>query len=315
MTALITGGTAGIGFHTAAALARAGMRIVVTGRDEDRGRRAISELRSRAGHDGVEFVVSDALSVRENVHLADDVLRRKGSIDLLVNNVGGGGFAERRETPEGLEATLALNFVGPFALTTRLLDALSQTGPARIINVVSSAYAMWKRDPLVDLDARDHYVGIDAIAHAKLLNLLFTLALARRLIGTSVTAVNPGMAWTPGVAALTPQAVPHWRFIWPLVRWVQRRASPESAAWAVVSLATSPHAPVSGLYFDGRKQKQLAARLHDTTLQDRVWALGESLVARSLGRRGESFIARPEAARSQPVAYDASSRPHTPTRF
>ena len=294
-TALITGGTAGIGFHTAAALSRGGMQILITGRDEARGHRAVSDLRQQAGHDAIELVIADAFSVRESIRLADVVVGRVGRLDLLINNVGGGGFAERRQTPEGLEATLALNFVGSFALTTRLLATLDRP-PGRIINVVSSAYQMWTRDPFEDLDARDHYVGIDAIAHAKLLNLLFTLTLARRLgARTVVTAVNPGMAWTPGVAALTPQAVPHWRFIWPLVRWVQRRASAESAARSTVMLATAVNQNVSGRYFDGMKEKQLAAHLRDAELQDRVWALGESIVARIGGQAGAPEVGPAEA--------------------
>lgn len=284
-TALVTGGTAGIGFHTAAALSRAGMRTLVTGRHEERGRRAVSDLRQQAGHDAIDFIVADAFSVRESMRLADEVARRVGGLDLLINNVGGGGFAERRETPEGLEATLALNFVGPFALTTRLLATLDRP-PRRIVNVVSSAYQMWARDPFEDLDARSHYVGIDAIAHAKLLSLLFTLALARRLGGGSVVAaVNPGMAWTPGIAALTPQAVPQWRFIWPVVRWFQQRASAASAARSTVTLATAESQNVSGRYFDGMKEKRLATHLRDPELQDRVWALGELLVARASASR------------------------------
>lgn len=284
--ALITGGTGGIGFHIAATLSRLGMPVIVTGRDESRGRIAISKLRAQAGHDAVDLITSDALSIQESVRLADEVTRRVGRLGMLINNVGGGGFAERRETPEGLEATLALNFVGPFALTSRLLPVLGETTPGRIINIVSSAFEMWKRDPFDDLDARQRYVGIEAYAHAKLLNLLFTLALARRLAGTKVSAnaVNPGMAWTPGVASLTPEGVPQWRYVWPLVRWMQRRASPEAAARGPVFLASAADATLSGRYLEGQKEKRLPKRLLDVTLQDRVWALGESLTEQALAR-------------------------------
>jgi NAD(P)-dependent dehydrogenase (short-subunit alcohol dehydrogenase family) len=285
-TALITGGTAGIGFHTAAALSRLGMPVIVTGRDENRGRQAVSALRSQAGHDAVELIVSDASSIRENVRLADEVAHRVSRLGVLINNVGGGGFAERRETPEGLEATLALNFVGVSALTSRLLPLLAEKGPGRIINIVSSAFQMWTRDPFDDLDARKRYVGIEAYAHAKLLNLLFTLALARHLTGTNVSAnaVNPGMAWTPGVAALTPQGVPQWWYIWPVVRWIQRRASAETAARGPVFLGSAAAATVSGRYFEGQKEKRLPEHLLDVALQDRAWALGESLAAQALTR-------------------------------
>jgi retinol dehydrogenase-14 len=284
--ALITGGTGGIGFHIAAALARLGMPVIVTGRDESRGRSAVSNLRMHAGHDAVELIVSEASSIHENVRLADEVTRRVGRLGVLINNVGGGGFAERRETSEGLEATLALNFVGPFALTSRLLPGLMDTTSARIINIVSSAFQMWNRDPFDDLDARQRYVGIEAYAHAKLLNLLFTLALARRLAGTNVSAnaVNPGMAWTPGVAALTPQGVPQWRYVWPLVRWIQRRASAVTAAHGPVFLASAAEATLSGRYFEGQKEKRLPKRLLAVALQDRVWSLGESLMGQALAR-------------------------------
>jgi NAD(P)-dependent dehydrogenase (short-subunit alcohol dehydrogenase family) len=66
---LVTGGTAGIGFHTAAALAAQGARVIVTGRDEERGAEAVRLLRARAGHDGVEFCAVDK---REQPPLAVD---------------------------------------------------------------------------------------------------------------------------------------------------------------------------------------------------------------------------------------------------
>jgi len=288
--ALITGATGGIGFHTAVSLARAGMHVVVTGRDAARGQEAVSQLREQAGHDGVDLILAEALSIRDNLFLAEDVMRRTGHLDVLVNNVGGAAFPERRETPEGLEANLALNFAGPYALTTELLRILP-VPPRRIVNVVSSAFQMWRRDPFVDLDGHRDYVALHAHAHAKLLNLLFTLALARRLADAeaSVAAVNPGMAWTPGIAALTPDAIPHWRYVWPVVRWIQRRASAASAARSVVRLAAADPVPRSGAYFDGRREKPLPAALHDPAAQDRAWAVGESLVSAAMSREIGEF--------------------------
>lgn len=169
-TVLITGATAGIGFHTAAALASQGARVLVTGRDESRGRQAVADLRQRAGHDTVELLLADAASINETVALADEVIRRVGRLDVLVNNVGG-SFPMRTETMEGFEATLALDSVSPFTLTHRLLPLLSRSRAARIVNVVSSAFAMWKRGPLEDVDTRERYVAIEAYGHAKLLTL------------------------------------------------------------------------------------------------------------------------------------------------
>jgi NAD(P)-dependent dehydrogenase (short-subunit alcohol dehydrogenase family) len=219
-----------------------------------------------------------------NARLAEALTQRLSRLDILVNNAGGGAFADRAETKEGFEAVLALNFIGPFTLTTRLLPVLSRSGSPRIVNVVSSSFRMWTRDPFDDLQSRERYIFIDAHARAKLLNLLFTLALARKLAGKAlVNAVNPGMAWTPGVAALTRPAVPQWRFVWPIVRWVQRRASAETAARAPLFLASSPDlADRSGRYFDGLKEQSVPAHVRDTSQQDRVWEVGESFVTRAL---------------------------------
>jgi NAD(P)-dependent dehydrogenase (short-subunit alcohol dehydrogenase family) len=283
-SAVVTGGTAGIGFYTALDLARLGARVVVTARNETRGRDAVAQLRAMAGHSDVELLIADASSVCANARLAEALTQRLSRLDILVNNAGGGAFADRAETKEGFEAVLALNFIGPFTLTTRLLPVLSRSGSPRIVNVVSSSFRMWTRDPFDDLQSRERYIFIDAHARAKLLNLLFTLALARKLAGKAlVNAVNPGMAWTPGVAALTRPAVPQWRFVWPIVRWVQRRASAETAARAPLFLASSPDlADRSGRYFDGLKEQSVPAHVRDTSQQDRVWEVGESFVTRAL---------------------------------
>ena len=115
------------------------------------------------------------------------------------------------------------------------------------------------------------------------------VVLLHGLTATHRVVVMGSKALEPGVAALTPDAVPHWRFIWPIVRWIQRRASAEAAAAAPLLLASSPAlAHVSGRYYNGVKEKRLPGRVTDATTQDRTWALGESLVARVLGADGRT---------------------------
>jgi NAD(P)-dependent dehydrogenase (short-subunit alcohol dehydrogenase family) len=281
-TVLVTGATAGIGFHVAVALAEKGARVIVTGRDEARGRAAVEQIRSRASGVTIEFLPASSELVSDNIRLASEVARLVEHLDVLVNNVGGCGPGKRAETPEGYEATMALNFVGPFALTTQLLPLLKRSPQPRVVNLSSSAFQMWKRDPFEDLDARGGYIAIQACAHAKVLGLLFTLALARRERGALVNAVNPGMAWTPGTQALTQEAVPAWRFIWPIVRWFQRRASPEAAARGPVYLASAPEAIFTGHYLEGVRTESLPAAVLDHATQDRAWELGEAMIERAL---------------------------------
>jgi NAD(P)-dependent dehydrogenase (short-subunit alcohol dehydrogenase family) len=279
--ALVTGGTAGIGFELARALATRGLTVVVTGRDEERGHAAVAGLRRAAGHERVEFLAVDHLLIGANQRLAQRLGGHLDRLDLLVNNVGR-VFPRREETTEGNEATLALNFLGPVALTEALRPLLLASAPGRVVNMNSSAHKMWRRDPLDDLQSRARYVGISAHARAKLLNLIWTVALARQLDGAAVVAnaVNPGAAWTPGTAQLTPEAVPFWRPIWPIVRFFQRRGSAEKAAETPLWLALDPAAAtVSGEYFEKKKPKKLPGPAEDPRQRERVIWAAEELIA------------------------------------
>lgn len=122
-----------------------------------------------------------------------------------------------------------------------VLPLLTARPEGRIVNMSSSAYKIWHHDPFDDVQAERNYVGIQAYARAKLLNLIWTFALAERLRDhqVAINATNPGAAWTPGTAQLTPQAVPAWRYTWPIVRFFQRRCSPAKASQGPLWLITS----------------------------------------------------------------------------
>lgn len=291
-TVLVTGATSGIGFFTAAALARMGAEVYVTGRDEQRGRDAERRLRELAGHTRVHFLSADASTVGGNQLLARHFLETTERLHVLVNNIGGMSN-DRRTSADGYEATLAINFVGPFALTQALLPLLERSAPARIVNVVSSAYAIWTGDPFADLQAEASYLGLRAYARAKLLNVLWTLALARWLEGSGVVAnaTNPGMAWTATTRELAPRAMPvAQRLFWPLFRLIQRRGSPERAARSPTFLASAPEAGyLSGAYVesDARPVQPSDAAL-DRANQERAWELGTSLVANAPTRARDS---------------------------
>src|SRR5215208_2936767 len=182
-TALVTGGTSAIRYHTALALARLGAVVYLTGRDPSRGRNAQAEIRKAAGHRRVHFIAAVACTVGGNQELARQIREKTNQLHILVNNVGG-LYNDRWVTADVYEATLAMNFVGPFALTEALLPLLRQSAPARIVNVTSAGYIMWKGDLFADYQARDSYDATDAYNRSKYLNLLWTFALACRLEGS-----------------------------------------------------------------------------------------------------------------------------------
>jgi NAD(P)-dependent dehydrogenase (short-subunit alcohol dehydrogenase family) len=283
-SALVTGATSGIGLHTARRLAARGATVLVTGRDPRRGTEAADELRRAAGHERVEFIRVDHATVAANLELAEGLRSRLGRLDMLVNNVGG-LVPSRVTTGDGYELTLALNFVAPFVLTGSLLPLLLASDSARLVNVISSAFTMAKGDPLDDLQSEQTYVPLRVLARSKLLALVWTAALAEQHRGSrlSAVAVNPGMAWTPGTQALTPEAVPAWRYVWPIVRFFQRRADPDRAAASCEAVVVAPASDIDGRYFDGRKPHPLPRRVLDPDLRKRVLRLGQDLADRAAG--------------------------------
>lgn len=290
--ALVTGGTAGIGREIAAKLRATGLTVLITGRDQVRGAAAAADL-------GAEFLPADHGTIGGNLDLARRLRERVPRLDVLVNNVGGAAFAELSRTGEGHESILALNYLGPVTLTQALLPMLH--AHARVVQVVSSAFTMHSGDPFTEPPT---YTAIAAYARAKQLNLLATMDLARQLGGHAmVNAVNPGMAWTPGVQALTREAVPAWRYVWPLVRMIQRRASPEKAARTPAVLALHPTGTGQFYESDG-KVKPLPQRLRDPALQARAWQAAVHL-AEPPHNRDEATIRR-EPMPSKSAYYEPS---------
>ena len=298
-------------YHTAAALARLGTSVVVTGRDERRGRSAVADLRASALNDDVHIAQAEHATIAGNRELADWIGTRDPALDVLVNNVGAAAPATRTETSDGHELTLALNFLGPFALTQALRPLLRKSPEARVVNVVSSAFAMWKGDPFAEVESSEEYVGIKAYAHAKLLNLLWTGALARRVVRDgSGQHDQPGHRVDAGDTGSTPGVVPQWRLVWPLVRLLQRRASAEAAARRPVFLATATEAGgVTGRYFD--EKLRLMDLACPSEQEERAWSLARGSSAQNdgtpsrRGRRGSS----PRSSEALP-----SRRHHTTAR-
>lgn len=281
-TALVTGGTSGIGFYTASALARMGAMVYITGRNAAHGQQAERQMCAVAGRENVHFIQADASTVAGNQELARRIPAETDRLHILINNVGG-LYNDRWVTADSYEATLAMNLVGPFALTEALLPLLRQSAPARIVNVTSAGYTMWNGDLFADIQSSGSYSGTDAYNRSKYLNLLWTLALARRLEGSRIVAnaLHPGTAWTTMTKSSEPRSLPaSMRVLWPLVRFLQRIGSPEKVARTSIYLASAPGAAnLTGQYFESSTHpKKLGPEIIDDAKQDKAWELGTSLV-------------------------------------
>lgn len=220
--ALVTGATEGIGYHTAQGLATAGRTVLITGRDSARGEQAASSIASATGA-RVQFIQVDHSTVGANRKFAEGLgeqLRQSGGkLDILINNVGG-IFAHRTATPDGYETALAVNFLAPYVITNSLLPFLRAGAQARVVFLTSALGWLAHQvhgDLLDNLDAGGKYIGIEAYGRTKLLVTAWALRLSAELrdSGVTVTAVNPGAAWTRMTQALTPEVVPSWKYFYP----------------------------------------------------------------------------------------------------
>jgi NAD(P)-dependent dehydrogenase (short-subunit alcohol dehydrogenase family) len=272
-TALVTGGSGGIGKATALGLATMGAQLAITGRDRTRTEGAAQEIRA-AGGGQVEVFIADLSSQSEVRRLADEVVQRLPRIDVLVNNVGG-YWNTRRVTADGLEHTFALNHLAPFLLTNLLLERLKQSAPARVVTVSSHAQAMGRID-FDDLQGERSYSGARAYNQSKLANVMFTYELARRLQASSVTAnaLHPGVVRT-SFGAEDPAVVQ--RLFIPFLLHFMR--TPTQGAATSIHLASAPDLEqVTGSFFANSKTKSSSKSSYDQAAATRLWQVSADLV-------------------------------------
>jgi NAD(P)-dependent dehydrogenase (short-subunit alcohol dehydrogenase family) len=268
---VITGGTDGIGKAAAHALALQGARLLIHGRDPEKGARAVAEIKARSHNPNVEFLQADFSSLGDVRRLAATLVERAPRIDVLINNAGA-MFARRKTSQDGYEMTFAVNHLAPFLLTHLLLRSLQGGKPARIVTTSSEAH----RRATLQLDpAMRSYSAIRAYGSSKLANILFTRALAKRLAGTAVTAtcLHPGFVRTQFGRDLSPVG----KVIFGGVSRFAR--SPEKGAETIVYLASSAQvqgAP-GGYYFDCQLKRPSPAAQNERTAED-LWKLSEQWV-------------------------------------
>lgn len=253
-TIVITGGTSGIGMHTAIGLARQGARVVVTGRDAARGAAGVEQIKRESGSPNVALALGDLSSVAQIKRLAAHLRERYPVIHVLINNAG--MLARSRElTSDGAELDFAVNVIAPYTLTMELLPALEAARPSRVVNVTGGL-------PVGDLDldnlqAEKGFRGLVTYSHAKRALEAMSLALAEELAprGVFVNVVFPGPASTNMTQVVKRADLPWWmQMAWPIVRRMLTNDGGKGAAkasrssvWAATSTALEG---VSGRYFD-----------------------------------------------------------------
>jgi retinol dehydrogenase-14 len=261
---IITGANAGVGKESALGLARLGAHVVMVCRSKERGELARAEIAKESGNDHIDLFISDLSEMGQVRTLAGSLLSSLQSIDVLIHNAGLAN-AKRKVTNEGLETTLAVNQLAPFLLTHLLLKRLQDSAPARVVMVTSGMHGRGQID-FDNLQGEREYAGIAAYATSKMMNVMFTYSLARRLEGTGVTSnvVHPGFVNT----GLLRQSPLPFRFMMRIMG-----ISVEEGARSTIFAASDPSLRATSGTFINRKleTQQSAPRSYDEVIQERLW--------------------------------------------
>jgi len=217
---LLTGATSGLGKAAATQLARCGATLVLVGRTASRNEAAVADITRATGNTSIAQVPADMGDYDQVRALADTVLRDYDRLDVLVHNAGALS-GERREAPDGTEATVASQVVGPFLLTGLLLDRLAASAPSLVLTMSSGGmYAAGLTVSQLEM-TDDTYTGTEQYARAKraqvTLNEMWADRFAER--GVYFHALHPGWADTPGVDDALPTFS---KVIGPLLRTPQQ---------------------------------------------------------------------------------------------
>lgn len=189
--ALVTGGTSGIGLATARKLAQLGIHVLLVGRNAERGKKAVNEIRAAGGKaDFISSDLHDASSAREVAKKAVEL--GDGHVDILINNAGIYPFGPTHEmTEEQFDQVFSLNVKAAYFLVAELAPLMAGRGKGAIVNVSTMA---------ADYGAP----GMSLYGSSKAAINLLTKTWASEYgpKGVRVNAVSPGPTRTEGTDAM-----------------------------------------------------------------------------------------------------------------
>lgn len=261
-TMVITGATSGLGKAAAEQLAACGATVALVARNRAKAEGIAAELIETSGNESIDIVLADLGELDSVRAAADQLLAAYGRIDVLIHNAGA-LTDDRRVAPDGTELTVASQVVGPFLLTTLLLDRLRASAPSRVITMSSGGmYTQPLTVSKLEMSP-DDYKGSAQYARAKRAQVTLNEMWAERFEGSGIVfhALHPGWADTPGVE----ESLPTFRkIVGPLLR------SPESGADTLVWLAADDGEPLrtTGDFWLDRRRRSIhltrATRRSDT---------------------------------------------------
>ena len=275
-TIFITGANTGLGYEAAKVLASKGARVLIGCRSKDKAKQARKTILAEQPDAEVAVVELDLGSLA-SVKKAASVVAKEPRLDVLINNAGI-MIPPYELTTDGFESQFGVNHLGPFALTSLLLDTLRKTPAARVVSTSSIAHRQGKIH-FDDINAERGYKTIARYAQSKLANLYFAYELQRRLTvtgdSTISVAAHPGIADTELLRYLPKPLLLLSPLFSPLFN------SAAQGAWPTLCAATAAEVE-GGDYFGPCKRGETAGpavkatstrRSHDEAVAKQLWDL------------------------------------------
>ena len=280
--AVITGGSTGLGFETALALADHGAAVVLAVRDVNKGKQAASRIAAHVPGANVTVQDLDLSSLASVRAAATDLGAAHPRIDLLINNAGV-MYTPRQKTADGFDLQFGVNHLGHFALTGLLLKHILPVPDSRVVTVSSYGHRIRADIYFDDLQWDRSYDRVAAYGQAKLANLMFTYELQRRLAehgSTVAVAAHPGNASTELTQNLPALARVASAVVKPLLA-----QSAAGGALPTLRAATDPSV-LGGQYYGPDRMRETRGNPHlvtssaasyNLTTQRRLWSVSEEL--------------------------------------
>jgi len=267
---LITGANSGIGKVTAIELAKKGHVIVMVCRDKNRGEVALLDVLKESGNDNVHLMTCDLSSLESIKTFCIAFKSRYCCLDILINNAGTMN-QERKLTIDGFEMHFQVNYLGPFLLTSLLLDIIKPNG--RIINVASLAHKIGNIN-FNDINLNKGFSMFRAYSQSKLALILFTYELSHRIEdkGIIVNCLHPGTIISNLGVYKNRKLI---NYLTEKLKWLF--TSKEKGAETTIYLATSSDV-LSGHYFYKKKIIKSSRKSYDQNLSKKLWLFSLELL-------------------------------------
>jgi retinol dehydrogenase 14 len=269
-TVVVTGATGAIGKATALELAKNNHHVILVGRNQGKLLKVRSEIELASNNKNIETVVADLSEPASVKKAADEIKAKHKNLHALVN-VAATFINDRKENSKGHEFMMATNHLGTFVLTNELLPLLQASKPARIVTVSAPSTTKINFD---DIHGKQKFSPgfLGAFGASKMMNLMHTYALARKIEGSGVTTsvFHPGLVKSELTGAMPK-----------LVNWFFQSISspPDKAAKQLSKLATDPaYSNSNGTFvkFDGKEIKSNTYS-YDKDLQEKLWKISEEM--------------------------------------